>query len=76
VVERQVFVDDTFLDPMITTTTCQELDEATKDSMASMTYRIEEQDMEIVRLKMELENSKKKIISCVINIVLFENFLR
>lgn len=75
VAEQQVLIENIPINLVDTMATNQALDEAKKDNISSMSCTIQTQDMEIVRLNMELKQSRKKITSPIINTLLFENFL-
>lgn len=73
--EQYVLVKKTSTNPVITTFASRELDESIVDNISSMTHQFNEQNMEILRLKMELEQSKRKITTPMINTVPFETFI-
>lgn len=75
VTEQHVLVENTYANPMVTTTTCQALAEATKYNIVAMSHQLQAKDVEIARLQLELEQSRKKITALVINTISFDNFL-
>lgn len=75
VMEHHVLIENTSIDPMSTAATKRELDKATKENIASMSHKIQVKDMEIERIKLELEKSKKKVTTLIINTISFDNFL-
>lgn len=72
---QQVLIENTSTNPISTTTTNQALDEVTKDNGATMSHNIKTQDMDIVRINVELDKYRKKITSSIINTLLLEKLL-
>ena len=60
---------------MTTAITSRELVEETEYSIASLTHQVKEQNIEIVILKENLEQSKKNITTTMINTISFNNFI-
>ena len=73
--EQQVLIEDTFIDPLATATTNQALVKETKDNMDDLSHTIQTQNVEIKRLKLELEQSRTQITIPIANTLSFDNFL-
>lgn len=75
VMEQQVFVKDTFVNPLNTIVVSRALAKVMEDNMASMTHQVKEQNVEIARIKAKLEQYKKLTTTLVINTISFNNFI-
>lgn len=60
---------------MVTATASWALAEATEDNIVTVSHQLQAKDIEIARLKLELEKSRKKVATPVINNVPVDNFL-
>lgn len=60
---------------MTTIATSRELTEENEDNIAFLTHQVKEHNIEIVKLKEKLEQSKKMITTPMINTISFNNFI-
>lgn len=73
--EKHVLIENTLVDPIAIVEANQALAEATKDNITTLSHTIQTQDMEIVRINMDLEQYRKQVMTPIINILRFDNFL-
>ena len=72
---KHLLIDNTSYNVISTKELNRALVEVMEDNIASMSHTIQIKDMDIMRLSMELEQTRKKIIAPIINTLTFYNFL-
>ena len=75
VMEQHVLIENTSVDPISTTATNRALAESIEDNFSAVSSKIQAKDMEIVRVKLELEQLMKLLTTPIIKTISFDNFM-
>ena len=75
VTKKHMLIENTSIGPISTIVANCALVESAKDNIAAMTHKIQTKDMEIARLKLELQKSRKQVTTPIVNTISFDDFL-